>query len=203
MKLCFTFPVIMFFSFFIKILCAQEITDTIDFKILPGGTGFNLKYIDPHFHYNIDKPEFALEQEKRWEKYIFQDRGWKRFNLKESLKPYPDGRKYQIFSSPDDALHYYSASDPIQFGIDFHLKPITGWEKLDIYFFSNGMLVYRYSGDEPWPTILPSKNFLWEVGGGVEYEFSKDWFLFYELSGLFRNQSFIGFMHKAGVRFRF
>jgi hypothetical protein len=203
MKLPFTFPVITLFCLLSKLLCAQEITDTITLKSPLPKFGLHLKYIDPHLQYNIDKSQFQQEQEKRMKEYIFQGKGWSQFKLEETLKPIPDGRKYQIYYSSNDALHYYSASDPIQFGFDYHLKPLLGWEKIDIYFFCNGILVYRYSADNPRLLSLPSRNFIWETGGGIEYEFSKNWFLFYEMSAVFRNQSFIGTHHQAGVRFRF
>jgi len=71
------------------------------------------------------------------------------------------------------------------------------------HFFSNGLLVNRYSDDNPQPASPSTRNFLLEVGGGVEYEFREEKYLFYERSGVFINQTFTGWRNKAGFRVRF
>jgi hypothetical protein len=203
MKTHYIFFVLIFLSLFLTRLYAQESIDSIMLATPPRDINFKLRAIDLNLNHHFELPEFEHDTVKRWEKYIFNDKRWNQFMLEEGLKPMADGRKYLIYSSPNDALHYFSGSDPILFMGDFHLKPLMGWEKFDLYFFYNGMLVNRYSGDNVWQLGIPSRNFIWEVGGGVEYEFRKNWCLFYEYSGLFRNQTFVGSMHKAGVRFRF
>jgi hypothetical protein len=158
---------------------------------------------DPHLHYKTEEATVIPEYEKQMEEYIFQGKGWKQFKLTDNINYFPDGKIYQLYSSANNALHYFSASDPIYFGVDFHLRPITKWEKIDIYFYSNGLLFNRYTDINPQPASPSTRNFLLEVGGGFEYEYREENFLFYERSGVFINQTFTGWRNKAGFRFRF
>jgi len=203
MKFRVNYFIILILGHFATPLYGQETIDSIKFPTLSGKYNLRIKEIDLNLNHHFETPEFVPEMEKRWEKYIFSDKRWHEFNFEEQLKPMPDDRKYMLYSSPNNAFHYFNASDPILLRADFHLKPIMGWEKFDLYFFYNGMLVYRYSGSDTWQLGIPSKNFISEVGGGAEYEFSKNWFIFYEFSAYFRNQSFLGTVQRGGVRFRF
>lgn len=203
MNLNFTFLITLFLCFVATQLCAQEKTDTTRFKDRNLNDRQLPTYIDPYLHYTIEKPELVKEPDERWKEQVFQGKSWKQFRLKEVVKKMPDGKEYQKYSSPNNALHYFGGSDPILYGFDFHLKPIMELEKIDIYFFGNGTLVYRYSGDKIMPANYAHKNFFWNVGGGVEYEYHKDRYVFYEYSTQFRNSSFRGGTNKAGARFRF
>lgn len=128
---------------------------------------------------------------------------WNHYSLSDEVERMADGRLYSLYSSPNDALHYFAVWDPIFFGVDFHLKPYTKWEKLDVYFFVQGILINRYSIDELYPAANTTKYFHLGGGMGAEYRFDDDKSIFIEKAALFRNSSFMGSRNKAGVRFRF
>jgi len=203
MNLNFAFLITLFLCFVATLLCAQEITDTTRHKDIILNDRQLPTNIAPYLHYTIEKPELIKEPDEQWKDRVFEGKGWKQFRLKEVVKKLPNGIEYQNYSSANNALHYFGGSDPILYGFDFHLKPILKLEKIDIYFFGSGTLVYRYSGDVLMPANYATKHFFMGVGGGMEYEFRKDWRLFYDYSAIFNNESFIGSMHKGGFRYRF
>jgi hypothetical protein len=182
-------------------ICGQEKNDSLLLNLklnhtfpIPGENDFII---------NPTEPEFVPESEKRWEKLIFKDKTWTQFQLKEGVKKLPDGRLYLTYTSANQSLHFFTTSDPVSLQFDFHLKPITHWEKLDVYFFGNGMLFNKYLDDGEKFIDLQSKAFFWEIGSGIEYEYKEKKYLFYEYTAGFQNQSFMGKRNKAGVKFKF
>jgi hypothetical protein len=201
MKLHFTFPILIISLFSSNLLFGQEIPDSILINPKQNRTFSFPETID--FRIDINEPEIIPEIEKRWGKYTFKDKTWTQFKLKESVKTLPDGRLYLIYNSPNDAFHYFTTSDPVSLQFDFHLKPFTNWEKLDVYLFGNGFLYNEYLDDGEKFIDLQSKAFFWEAGAGIEYEYKEKKYLFYEYTAGFQNQSLLGKRNKAGVKFKF
>jgi len=191
----------MLFSVSITVQGQDSPADTLRFKMPNGKTTQTFHYDTSFTIKTPDIPSLFPDTTKLSEKNRFQDRSWTRFNLEEGLKPLPNGQKYLTYSSANDAFHYSTYSDPILLGFDFHLKPLTHWEKFDIYSFGAGMLTY--TGDTFFPADQNTKAFIWQAGGGIEYELKNNVSLFYEFSGVFKNKSLSGTIHKPGARFRF
>jgi len=203
MKIYLTIPVCFFLLLVSDFLLAQETIDSLK-RISPTNRILTIPDdLTPLLYNETEKDSVAPGNEKQMEEYIFRGKGWKQFNLADNINYFPDGKMYLFYSSPNDALHYFSASDPVSLGVDFHLKPIMKWEKLDIYFYGNGLLVNRYTGINPQPASHSTRNFYLEGGSGIEYEFREQKYLFYERSGVFINQTFTGWRNKAGFRYRF
>jgi hypothetical protein len=201
MKSNFTLPIFIISILLSNILWGQEKNDSLllnlklDHSIsIPQGTDFIVNPIEP---------EFVPEGEKRWGKLIFKDKTWTQFKLQEGVKKLPDGRLYLTYASANQSFHYFTTSYPVSLQFDFHLKPITHWEKLDIYFFGNGLLFNKYLDDGEKFIDLHSKAFFWEAGAGIDYEYKEKKYLFYEYTTGFQNQSFLGKRNKAGVKFKF
>jgi len=197
----FTLPIIIIFILSNKLLFGQEKNDSLllnpklDQTIsIPQGTEFIIKPIEP---------EFVPESEKRWGKFIFKDRTWTQFKLEESEKKLPDGSLCLAYTSANQSFHYFTISDPVSLQFDFHLKPIIHWEKLDIYFFGNGLLFNKYLDDGEKFIDLQTKGFFWEIGSGIDYEYKEKKYLFYEYTTGFQNQSFLGKRKKAGIKLQF
>jgi hypothetical protein len=197
----FTFPFFIFCLLSSNLLFGQEKTDSLILKLK-----INHAFSSPeknYFKIDLNEPEIVPEIEKRWNKYIFQDKTWTQFKLKEGVKKRPDGRLYLTYTSANQSFHYLTTSDPVGLQFDFHLKAITNWEKLDIYFLGNGLLFNKYLDDGEKFIDLQSKAFFWEIGSGIEYEYKEKKYLFYEYTTGFQNQSFLGKRNKAGVKFKF
>jgi hypothetical protein len=201
MKLKVTFPILIISILLSNELWGQEKNDSLLLNLK-----LNHSISIPHeidFIVNPIEPEFVPEIEKRWEKYIFKDKTWTQFQLKESVKKLPDGKLYLTYTSPNNAFHYFTTSDPVSLQFDFHLKPFTNWEKLDVYFFGNGFLYNEYLDDGEKFIDLQSKAFFWEAGAGIDYEYKEKKYLFYEYTAGFQNQSLLGKRNKVGVKFKF
>jgi len=201
MKPNFTLPILIIFFLSSTLLFGQEESDSLFLNLKLNHT-FPISG-ENDFIINPTEPEFVPESEKRWGKFIFKDKTWTQFNLEESVKKLPDGRLYLTYTSANQSFRYFTTSDPISLQFDFHLKPITHWEKLDIYFFGNGLLFNKYLDDGKKFIDLQSKAFFWEIGSGIEYEYKEKKYLFYEYTAGFQNQILLGKRNKAGLRFKF
>jgi hypothetical protein len=201
MKSDFTFPIFIISILLSNILWGQEKNDSLLLNLKLDHTISIPQGID--FIVNPIEPEFVPEGEKRWGKFIFKDKTWTQFKLKEGVKKLPDGRLYLTYTSANQSFHYFTTSYPVSLQFDFHLKPITHWEKLDIYFFGNGLLFNKYLDDGEKFIDLQSKAFFWEAGAGIDYEYKEKKYLFYEYTTGFQNQSFLGKRNKAGLKFKF
>jgi hypothetical protein len=146
MKNYLAIPVCFFLLLASDFLRAQETIDSLK-QLSPAKRILTIpEDLTPLLYNELENDSVVPEYEKQMEEYIFRGKGWTQFNLADNINYFPDGKMYLLYSSPNDALHYFSASDPISLGVDFHLKPIMKWEKLDIYFYGNGLLVNRYTG---------------------------------------------------------
>jgi len=201
MKLHFTFSLFIFCLFSFNLIFAQEVPDSLLLSPKQNHAFSFPETID--FKIDLNEPLIVPEIGKNWEKYIFQGKSWTQFKLIESVKKLPDGRLYLTYTNTNQSFHYFTTSDPISLQFDYHLKPLTHWEKLDVYFFGNSMLFYQYPEISSLATGSPTKEFHWETGVGVEYEYKEKKYLFYEYSTGFQNQSYLGKRNKAGVKFRF
>jgi hypothetical protein len=201
MKLFSAFPIFIIFLFSSNLLFGQEIPDSVLLNPKQNHT-FSIPQMND-FSIDLNQPEIIPEIEKRWEKYIFQDKTWTQFKLDESVKTLPEGWLYLTYTSPNNAFHYFTTSYPVSLQFDFHLKPFTNWEKLDIYFFGNGLLFNKYLDDGEKFVDLQSKAFFWEIGSGIDYEYNEKKYLFYEYSAGFQNQSLLGKRNKVGLKFKF
>jgi len=196
-----TLPIFIITILLSNILWGQEKNDSLLLNLklnhtisFPQGTDFIINPIET---------EFVPESEKRWGKYIFKDKTWTQFKLEEGVKKLPNGSLYLTYTSANQSFHYLTTSVPVSLQFDFHLKPFTNWEKLDIYFFGNGLLFNKYFDDGEKFIDLQTKAFFWETGAGLEYEYKEKKYLFYEYTTGFQNQSFLGKRNKAGVKFQF
>lgn len=200
MKLIYTSFILIALVFTVTIVKAQEKIDSIelDKKIV------NSRITIPEYKMTmVGKPDFFPEIKKFGEDYNLKDKSWDRFILEEGLRKFPDGSTYLTYTSPNNAIHYFNASDPVYLDFDFHLKPLTNWNKLDMYLFGNGLLVNQYLPDEENHLTQSGRGFLWDTGVGIEYNFSDKASLFYEFSARFKNQSYNSTYHKTGLRCRF
>lgn len=190
---------LVFFLFCAFGLVAQETTDSLRlrFKVQREAIlidrNWNLEYPTLN-EVTLPKPNF--------DKFLFEG------NWNEKFKP-----SYQTLSLPNNQeLHNYSGKafssyvvkNPLSIGFEYHLKPVFGWQKLDIYFFGQGLLFNQNLLGEYQFGIAPpdGRGFYWEAGVGIEYEFNDHWSVFYEYSPSFMNKTFLGTKNKAGLRYR-
>ncbi len=137
-------------------------------------------------------------------------------NWLNNFQPYSEKIKLfdnnTMYINRSSFFNTYSVSYPTMFGFDFHLKPLFKWNKLDIYFFGNGMFYNCYSIDgNNYFIDTGNRDFLWELGGGIEYEVLKNFYIFYDYSLIFKNDEVFTpkqeykapSTHRFGVRYKF
>ena len=196
------YPIILclFFMYEANRLYAQETIDEFNFQFRMRPEDF---IIDRNW--KLDYPtltEISLF-EGDIKKYLFQG------NWNKKVEPF-----YQSIALVDrHSLHLYASksmntfvlSKPLSFGFDYHLKPIMGWERLDVFFFGQGFLFNQDLLAAYKLNIAPmdGRTLYMEVGAGIEYDLGKNWSAFYEFSPSFMNKTYLGSRHKAGVRYRF
>jgi len=202
--------IISFSLFHCVPIYAQEKPDSAMFRIDSSYPNKGINRIWSLDYPTSAKPQFSLDGKSN--STIFLGNWPKAINFSTKLYSFP-GEDKSDYTYLSNVFNFHTLSDPLTINLDFHTKPILGMKKVDIYFFGNAIFgnQYKINRQGIYDESVYKRDLLWEIGGGIEYEYRISKFMFYDYSQFYENNGFFNGkvkdfsqgMHKGGFLYKF
>ena len=119
--------------------------------------------------------------------------------------------QYRYYFTTDSYFYEYSNKgyrfwqngNPLEMGIRLSFKEALDWDKFDLFFDTDGLIVNFYDPDESGKPINMGNGVLWNAGVGVGYKIAPGKTIF--LKSTFSSKNFIpiGSQHVGGINVKF
>ena len=123
-------------------------------------------------------------------------------NVLDQYRYYFTSENY-FYQYSNNGYRFWQNGNPLEMGIRFSLKEALDWDKLDLFFDADGLVINFYEPDESGKPINMGNGVLWNAGVGVGYKISPGKTIF--LKSTFSSKNFIpiGSQHVGGVNVKF
>lgn len=100
---------------------------------------------------------------------------------------------------------FWQFGNPLNLGMHFSFQEALGWNKFDLFFDADGVLVNKYIWNEDTGELLyyGDKNPVWRASVGISYELKPDADLRLRTRSVFSGKKYLGQGYEGGVRMKF